>query len=75
MLRRCMNKHVEGRCDTDSKQIVCSRTCQENYCNSKTNLLSNTGYTQDKPGNLNLPTMWYLANNSLNVFWVISSEQ
>ncbi|XP_063420456.1 uncharacterized protein LOC134705666 [Mytilus trossulus] len=48
MLRRCMIKYVEGRCDEDSKQIVCSRTCQEDYCNSKTNLLpasqSNTGH-------------------------------
>ncbi|CAC5402060.1 unnamed protein product [Mytilus coruscus] len=48
MLRRCMHKYVEGGCDTDSKQIVCSHTCQEDYCNSKTNLLSNTGYKQDK---------------------------
>lgn len=68
MLRRCQIKNVEGGCSTDSKHIVCSQTCQEDYCNSKTNLLTNTGDKQDKSGTLNFPTMGYLANNYLNVF-------
>ncbi|XP_071153706.1 uncharacterized protein [Mytilus edulis] len=48
MQRRCQIKNVEGSCSTDSKHIVCSQTCQEDYCNNKTNLLSNTGDKQNK---------------------------
>jgi hypothetical protein len=43
VFRRCLNKDVGTACITDQEHIVCSGTCQEDYCNGKTKQFSASG--------------------------------